>query len=152
MGVSSIYGRERGPREQRRDVSVIDLLAVIAGSCRVEILCHLHRQGPMGVTSLAQAIELEVATVSHQLRILYEYGIVDRQVSGTYRYYRLDPSIQVCRQADGMIRLEVRRSTGEYASVLCRAERETSKRFVEPKSTMNGSEASAPNRQAASNQ
>jgi DNA-binding transcriptional ArsR family regulator len=69
--------------------TVAATLQALATPSRLRILTEL-RHGPLGVTALAEAVEMEQSAVSHQLRLLRALGLVTGARAGrsvTYRLY-----------------------------------------------------------------
>ncbi|MCZ4551352.1 ArsR/SmtB family transcription factor [Gordonia rubripertincta] len=69
--------------------TVAATLQALATPSRLRILTEL-RHGPLGVTALAEAVEMEQSAVSHQLRLLRALGLVTGARTGravTYRLY-----------------------------------------------------------------
>lgn len=65
------------------------LLKVIANEDRLLILCQLA-QGECNVGTLEQATEITQPTLSQQLSVLREEGLVKTRRDGKYIYYSLD--------------------------------------------------------------
>jgi DNA-binding transcriptional ArsR family regulator len=74
------------------DAESAELIARIMGALstasRVRILGVL-REGPCGVTGLADRLQLEMSTVSHQLRILRDLGLITPTRNGRTISYAL---------------------------------------------------------------
>ncbi|HTQ18551.1 metalloregulator ArsR/SmtB family transcription factor [Mycobacterium sp.] len=67
---------------------VADTLQALASPTRLLILTRL-RQSPCSVTDLATAVRMEQPSVSHQLRLLRNLGLVARDRNGRSVVYRL---------------------------------------------------------------
>ena len=66
------------------------------------------RLGELNVSDLAEALSLEVVTVSHHLGILKNAGIVERQRDGRCMLYRLrDDVIDFKKRKDGFDHLNL---------------------------------------------
>ena len=67
---------------------VADAMFALSTPSRVQILgCLL--EGPLTVTELMQALEMEQSAVSHQLRVLREHELVKAEWQGRRRLYAL---------------------------------------------------------------
>lgn len=69
--------------------TVAATLQALATPSRLRILTEL-RHSPLGVTALAEAVDMEQSAVSHQLRLLRALGLVTGTRAGrnvTYRLY-----------------------------------------------------------------
>ena len=64
-------------------------LKALGDPIRLQIVRALQ-SGPLIVTDLAELLELEMANVSHHLRVLYHASIVTTQRDGKYIYYALN--------------------------------------------------------------
>ncbi|MEQ8706881.1 MAG: metalloregulator ArsR/SmtB family transcription factor [Phaeodactylibacter sp.] len=64
-------------------------LRAIAHPVRLAILNLLHRQAPLTVTNIHEALSIEQATASHHLKILRQAGILRPRRDGRYAYYEL---------------------------------------------------------------
>ncbi len=60
----------------------------LAEPLRLQIVKALQ-SGPLSVSDLALALEQEVGTVSHHLRVLYHADLVSTQREGKFIYYSL---------------------------------------------------------------
>lgn len=60
----------------------------LAEPLRLQIVRALQ-SGPLSVSDLALALEQEVGTVSHHLRVLFHANLVSTQREGKYIYYSL---------------------------------------------------------------
>ena len=67
---------------------VATTLQALATPSRLLILSQL-RQGPLPVTALAEAVDMEQSAVSHQLRLLRNLGLVTGTRVGRSIVYRL---------------------------------------------------------------
>lgn len=67
---------------------VAETMQALATGSRVRILGQLHA-GPMAVSELARAVEMEPSAVSHQLRLLRHLGLVVGRRDGRRVLYEL---------------------------------------------------------------
>lgn len=67
-------------------------LKALADSLRLQIIRGLQN-GPLSVSDLAMALEQEIGTVSHHLRVLYHAGLVTTQREGKFIYYSLNQGV-----------------------------------------------------------
>ncbi len=72
--VAGVNGRERFNGQFRRCRSTAHLTLVVAGGIRLEILKSLVIAS-RDVTHLANELELDISMVSHNLRVLKDYGL-----------------------------------------------------------------------------
>jgi DNA-binding transcriptional ArsR family regulator len=89
-----MYGRRRFGREVRQCESVPQLLGILAGDVRFEIIGVLASKS-CNVTSLAEKLELSLPHVSHNLGILLLHGLVDVVQIKRERFYRLSDLVRV---------------------------------------------------------
>jgi DNA-binding transcriptional ArsR family regulator len=68
----------------------IDVFTALANPVRREILVRL-REGPLGVTELAENFEIGRPAVSEHLQVLRKAHLVREEPRGRERYYHLDP-------------------------------------------------------------
>lgn len=68
--------------------AVADAMFALSTASRVRILSHL-RERPHTVGELMEAVGMEQSAVSHQLRVLREYGLVVAERRGRQRLYAL---------------------------------------------------------------
>jgi DNA-binding transcriptional ArsR family regulator len=78
---------------------------------RIQILSIL-RGGPLGVSEMVEALDLEQSLVSHQLRILREHSLIRAERHGRRRVYALS-SDQVEDLLDAVLRHVGRHSSAE---------------------------------------
>jgi DNA-binding transcriptional ArsR family regulator len=78
-------GRPLGPKSAQ---AVADLMFALSTPSRVRILSYL-RERPHTVGELTEAVGMEQSAVSHQLRVLREYGFVTAERHGRQRVYGL---------------------------------------------------------------
>jgi DNA-binding transcriptional ArsR family regulator len=88
-----VNGRDRGPASEVKPLPTAGLLSVIGGSSRLEILRMLALR-PIEVSALAEKLDLSISGVSHNLRILYEHGLVQWEQKGTVRVYRVSTRVR----------------------------------------------------------
>jgi len=66
-----------------------EFFSALSGRTRLLILCCLAQTEELCVCDLAQALDLEVSTVSHQLRRLRSAGLVTYRKDGKMAFYRM---------------------------------------------------------------
>ncbi len=66
-----------------------EFFSALSGRTRLLILCCLAQTDELCVCDLASALELELSTVSHQLRRLRSAGLVTYRKDGKMAFYRL---------------------------------------------------------------
>lgn len=64
-------------------------LKALGDPVRLQIVKAL-KSGPLTVSDLTELLELEMANVSHHLRVLYHARIVTIEKEGKYSYYQLN--------------------------------------------------------------
>lgn len=64
-------------------------LKALADPVRLRIVRALQA-GPMSVSDLVAILELEMANVSHHLRVLYHADVVTTEREGKYIYYQVN--------------------------------------------------------------
>jgi DNA-binding transcriptional ArsR family regulator len=64
-------------------------LKALGDPYRLQIARALQ-SGPMSVSDLAQLLELEVANVSHHLRVMFHADLVKTERDGRFIYYHLN--------------------------------------------------------------
>ena len=67
-------------------------LKALADPVRLQIVRALQ-MGPTSVSDLVTLLELEMANVSHHLRVLFHAGIVTTERDGKYIYYELSAEL-----------------------------------------------------------
>lgn len=67
-------------------------LKALADPIRLQIIRALQA-GPMSVSDLVVLLEIEMANVSHHLRVLYHADIVTTEREGKYIYYRVNKEL-----------------------------------------------------------
>jgi DNA-binding transcriptional ArsR family regulator len=67
-------------------------LKALADPVRLRIVESL-RAGEMSVTDIATLLEIDIANVSHHLRVLHHADVVTTKREGKFIYYSLDPTI-----------------------------------------------------------
>ncbi len=106
-------GRERIEEQVSACISAKDLMVIIGGGSRLEILRTLLER-EYKVTELADALELAVPMVSSNLRVLRENGLVNVRRYKKYKIYSIRRE-RVQGIANGQfVRLRVRSDTGEW--------------------------------------
>jgi DNA-binding transcriptional ArsR family regulator len=85
-----VQGRDTPPAvlDAQTAASVATTLQALATPSRLLILSRL-RQGPCGVSELAETIGMEASAVSHQLRLLRTLGLVTGTRAGQRIVYAL---------------------------------------------------------------
>jgi DNA-binding transcriptional ArsR family regulator len=68
--------------------TVADVMFALSAPRRLEILSCLD-EGPLTVTQIVDAIQMEQSAVSHQLRVLREHDLVKSERDGKRRLYAL---------------------------------------------------------------
>lgn len=68
-------------------------LKALGDPIRLQIVRALQ-SGPMSVSDLVLLLELEMANVSHHLRVLFHADIVTTERDGKFIYYRLNKEFQ----------------------------------------------------------
>jgi DNA-binding transcriptional ArsR family regulator len=125
-GVTVMNGRQY-PIVGPDGLALQDLLALLGGSIRLEVLRCLA-EGPRAVSSLADALDLSIGLVSHNLRLLRDQGLVQAERCSRQRIYSLGEAIETRRLGnvielvitvpDGdSIRLRTRPIPGPAASI-----------------------------------
>jgi DNA-binding transcriptional ArsR family regulator len=71
----------------------VNLLAALADPARLSIVRQLASDGSVCACDFSACDGLSQPTVSHHLRVLREAGVVHGDRSGTWIWYRLDPSV-----------------------------------------------------------
>jgi len=66
-----------------------EFFSALSGRTRLLILCCLAQTDELCVCDLASALDLELSTVSHQLRRLRNAGLVTYRKDGKMAFYRL---------------------------------------------------------------
>lgn len=69
---------------------MLDVFAALANPVRREILLRL-RQGPRGVSDLAQLFDIGRPAVSEHLQVLRKAKLIREEPRGRERHYHLDP-------------------------------------------------------------
>ncbi|MCA9130451.1 MAG: helix-turn-helix transcriptional regulator [Planctomycetales bacterium] len=79
----------RQSENQQDSAKCATYLKGLADTVRLQIVRALQ-SGPLSVSDLAELLELDLANVSHHLRVLYHADIVTNQRDGKYIYYTLN--------------------------------------------------------------
>jgi DNA-binding transcriptional ArsR family regulator len=69
---------------------MVDVFSALSNPIRREILMQL-RQGPRGVSELAEAFDIGRPAVSEHLQVLRKSKLIREEPRGRERYYHLDP-------------------------------------------------------------
>lgn len=98
--------------QRKEDASCATYLKALGDSHRLQIMRAL-RTSPFTVTDLALILGLEVANVSHHLRVLFHAGLVTTEREGKYIYYEINREVLRSRPLAktfdfGCCRLEMR--------------------------------------------
>ena len=96
-------------RRQKLADAVADTMFALSAPSRVQILICLL-EGPHDVSELIVSLEMQQSTVSHQLRLLRDLGLVDVTRDGRRRVYELADD-QVARLVEDAVRHVERRQT-----------------------------------------
>ncbi|MFI4875402.1 MAG: ArsR/SmtB family transcription factor [Blastopirellula sp. JB062] len=92
-------------REQPSEFPGVDVCASylkgLADPIRLQILRALQ-EGPLSVSDIALLLELEIANVSHHLRVLYHAQIVTTHKEGKFVYYDLNPIFLKSKAANSL--------------------------------------------------
>jgi len=67
-------------------------LKALAEPTRLRIVARLQREGPVTVSVLAQELSLNIASVSHHLKLLREVGLIASAKRGKFVTYSLNPA------------------------------------------------------------
>jgi DNA-binding transcriptional ArsR family regulator len=73
-------------------------LKALADADRLRIV-QVLRSGPKNVSEIAQALEAEIANVSHHLQILKREKLVETEKQGRFVVYRLHPDVFAAEKA-----------------------------------------------------
>ncbi len=72
-------------------LKVARLLKIICGSSRFKILYLLSKEKELCVCDLADILQTTVSSVSHQLKVLKEFGILKQRREAKTVFYSLKP-------------------------------------------------------------
>lgn len=108
-------GRERVDGQVVSCAAMRELMLIVAGSVRFEILWSLINQ-PRNVSALAAELELAVPMVSGNLRLLRENGLVEAEQRKKNRIYRVCSGVEGSRNGQ-FVRLRIRRGHGQWMVV-----------------------------------
>lgn len=86
--------------ERPDETACASYLKALGDPCRLRIVRAL-RGGPLSVTDLAMLLELEVANVSHHLRVLFHADLVATEREGRFIYYHLNAELLAARSKAG---------------------------------------------------
>ncbi len=89
MAVTKGSYREIKFKEEELD-EVITIFKTLSDPSRVRILSTLTKQESLSVGDLANQLDMEISSVSHQLSTLKQLGFVKRQRVGRNIFYSLD--------------------------------------------------------------
>lgn len=111
-------GRERCERQILPCGSIRDLMLVVAGGSRLEILEKLVNASS-NVSTLADDLELEQSRVSCNLRLLRENGLVRATQFRKHRFYHLEERVRgsIC---DSILNLTITLGHNESLSLRSR--------------------------------
>lgn len=70
-------------------VQCASYLKALADPTRLQIVRALQN-GPMSVSDLMMLLDIEMANVSHHLRVMYHADLVDTERDGKFIYYHLN--------------------------------------------------------------
>lgn len=124
-------GRERVDGQIVSCAAMRELMLIVAGSVRFEILWSLIKQ-PRNVSALAAELELAVPMVSGNLRLLRENGLVEAEQRKKNRIYRVCSGVEGSRHGQ-FVRLRICRGHGQWMVVqLPLAQRRSNSHDVTP--------------------
>lgn len=106
-------GRESINGQLKPCKSLADVIAVVSGSARLEILKSLV-MASCDVSHLARDLELDISLISHNLSILKNNGLVDCQRLKQRKVYHLTQRVQGSPNGR-FIHLSILLPTGESA-------------------------------------
>ncbi len=80
----------REPMSQQQADTVAPLLKALADPVRLRLMSLIasHAGGEACVCDLTDAFDLSQPTISHHLKVLHEFGLLDRDKRGVWVYYR----------------------------------------------------------------
>lgn len=116
-------GRNRGLPHSTSCASLETLLSVLAGGRRLEITRQLATQR-MPVTTLADSLDLGLSLVSHNLRTMRDYGMVEATRHGTTHVYGLSSRVTAIRSDSHLYLSAIIEKTGEFMLLGCRSNEE----------------------------
>jgi DNA-binding transcriptional ArsR family regulator len=97
MEVMSKDKKHEEPGASREDSQeCATYLKALADPIRLQVVRALQ-QGPMSVSDLAILLELEMANISHHLRVLFHADIVTTKRDGKFIYYGLNSQFRNSR-------------------------------------------------------
>lgn len=99
-------GRERFISQVKPCSSMADLVLVVAGGIRLEIVKSLL-EASKSVSALADDLELDITLVSHNLRLLRENGLVKAARLGRNRFYHLTDELIRCSLDGQDLQIEI---------------------------------------------
>lgn len=67
-----------------------DVFKVLSVDTRLKIIELLKSRGPLGVTTIAEELEVTPSAISQHLRVLRQAGLVDRERKGYWVPYSID--------------------------------------------------------------
>ncbi len=79
-----------------------EYLKALGDPVRLRVVKALQA-GPLSVTDVAQLLELDLANVSHHLRVLYHAKIVVTEKDGKFTYYSLNADFLNSRTASRVL-------------------------------------------------
>jgi len=77
------------PQESKQINDLVKILRVIAEPSRLKILCLL-KTGTKCVCEIQKYLELKQNLVSHHLKILKDYSLIDCEKKGQWKHYCLN--------------------------------------------------------------
>lgn len=89
MGVQSAHKPAYNTLDSKTAAAVADRFKILADPTRVRLLAALA-QRELCVSELTTMLEMEQSAVSHQLRTLRSYDLVQHRKVGRQVYYRLN--------------------------------------------------------------
>lgn len=111
---------ERGPMYDcaangTRKATINELVALTSSSIRLEMISVLA-SNKVDVTSLANIVDLSVASVSYHLKKIREAGVANVEKSGKRRLYALAQSVQLI-STDGSLAIKMPAGDGSFVTV-----------------------------------
>jgi DNA-binding transcriptional ArsR family regulator len=101
---------------QMVEQSLDEVIAALIGAPRGEIVECLV-PGPLGVSSIAELLQLDIGTISHHLAILKRHRLVHMQKVGLKHIYQLSEFVEA-RIKNERLRVRIRCAGGEGAVLI----------------------------------
>ncbi len=74
------------------------VLKCLADPARIKVL-HILLAGQQGASQLAGQLQIQPSTLNHQLNLLRECGLIEREIIGRERIYKVSKNIRVRKGA-----------------------------------------------------